>query len=74
MRRMTFQATVSFNLESPTDPLDAVFFPSAVVCNMNALRASFLAEVGEDPGKTQHNTTTHLTKNHAINGFSSSTY
>ncbi len=36
-------------MKSPTDPLDEVYFPSAVVCNMNALRRSFLSELMKDP-------------------------
>ena len=44
------QATVSFGLESPTEPLDKIFFPSIVVCNMNSLSGSFLHEISEDSG------------------------
>ncbi len=42
------QASVSFNLETPTLSLDEIFFPSAVVCNMNRLRKSFLKELQLD--------------------------
>lgn len=42
-------STVSYNLESPTVALDDVFFPSVVVCNMNALRKSFIQTLIEDP-------------------------
>lgn len=41
-------ATVAYNLESPTVPLDEVFFPSMVVCNMNTLRRSFITSILED--------------------------
>jgi hypothetical protein len=36
-------------LESPTVPLDDVFFPSVVVCNMNSLRKSFIHDLMSDP-------------------------
>ena len=42
-------STVSYNLESPTVALDDVFFPSVVVCNMNALRKSFIKTLIDDP-------------------------
>ena len=42
-------ATVSYNLESPTVTLDEVFFPSLTVCNMNAVRRSFIHALIEDP-------------------------
>jgi len=41
------QATVSFELKSATESLDQVFFPSVVVCNINALRTSFVYELME---------------------------
>jgi len=41
------QATVSFELKSATESLDGVYFPSMVVCNINALRASFILELLE---------------------------
>jgi len=40
---------VSYNLQSPTVALDDVFFPSATVCSMNALRKSFIQTLIEDP-------------------------
>lgn len=43
-------ATVAYNLESPTVPLDEVFFPSMVVCNMNTLRRSFIEAILSDEG------------------------
>ena len=45
------KATVSFGLESPTESLDSIYFPSAVLCNMNALSGSFIRDISEDPGK-----------------------
>jgi hypothetical protein len=47
-------ATVAYNLESPTVPLDEVFFPSMVVCNMNTLRCRPVA----DPKTFKFTTTT----------------
>ena len=44
-----FSSSVSYNLESPTVPLDQVFFPSVVVCNMNSLRKSFIQTLMTDP-------------------------
>ena len=35
-------ATVSYQIESPTVPLEQVFFPSISLCNMNKLRKSFI--------------------------------
>ena len=43
------ESTVSHNLESRTVPLDDVFFPSTLVCNMNNVRRSFIVEVIQDP-------------------------
>ena len=43
-------ATVAYNLESPTVPLDEVFFPSMVICNMNTLRRSFIEAILKDDG------------------------
>ena len=48
------ESTVSYNLESRTVPLDDVFFPSTLICNMNNLRKSFILEVLHDP-KVQAN-------------------
>ena len=42
-------STVSFNLESPTTPLTEVFYPSVVVCNMNAMRKSLVHYLLRDP-------------------------
>ena len=42
-------ATVSYELESPTIPLDDVYFPSVVICNMNILRKSFIMALMKDP-------------------------
>ena len=39
---------MAYNLESPTVPLDEVFFPSMVVCNMNTLRRSFIEAILSD--------------------------
>jgi hypothetical protein len=39
---------VRYSLESATVPLDEVFFPSMVVCNMNTLRSSFVYSMIED--------------------------
>ena len=46
-------ATVAYNLESPTVPLDEVFFPSMVICNMNTLRRSFMDAILSDEGIKQ---------------------
>jgi|688.fasta_scaffold1454935_1 hypothetical protein len=42
------EATVSYNLQSPTVSLEEVFFPSVVVCNMNTLRSSFINSLLDD--------------------------
>jgi hypothetical protein len=39
------EASVSFNLQSPTNTLDDVYFPSVALCNMNLLRKSFIKEL-----------------------------
>jgi hypothetical protein len=44
-------------LESATIPLDEVFFPSFVVCNMNTLRKSFIQSLIEDPALAAINVT-----------------
>ena len=41
-------ASVSFELESPTVPLSEVFFPSLTICNMNLLRRSFVDALIKD--------------------------
>ena len=41
-------ATVKYNLESPTVSLDEVYFPSMTVCNMNILRRSFIEAILKD--------------------------
>ena len=41
-------ATVSYRLDSATVPLNEVFFPSVVVCNMNTLRRSFIQSLVKD--------------------------
>ena len=41
---------MAYNLESPTVPLDEVFFPSMVICNMNTLRRSFIEAILKDDG------------------------
>ena len=46
--REFYSATVAFNLDSPTRPLDDVFFPSAVICNMNALSKSFVKRLNDE--------------------------
>ncbi len=43
------EATVAYNLESPTVPLDDVFFPSVAFCNMNNLRKSMIHSLMKDP-------------------------
>ncbi len=42
-------SSVSYDLATPTQPLDDVFFPSLVVCNMNQLRSSFVWAILKDP-------------------------
>ena len=42
-------ATVAFNLESSHHPLDEIYFPSLVICNMNTVRKSFVLELISDP-------------------------
>ena len=41
-------ATVSYQIESPTVPLEQVFFPSITLCNMNKLRKSFIFSLFAD--------------------------
>ena len=43
-------STIAYNLESYTVPLDEVFFPSMVICNMNTLRRSFIEAIMNDDG------------------------
>ncbi len=43
------ESSVSYDLATPTQPLDDVFFPSLVLCNMNQLRSSFVHALVEDP-------------------------
>ncbi len=43
------ESTVSYDLATPTHPLDDVFFPSLVICNMNQLRSSFIWALVKDP-------------------------
>jgi hypothetical protein len=43
------EATVSFSLESPTVSLSEVYFPAMTLCNMNALRRSFVHSLLKDP-------------------------
>ncbi len=54
--------TVSYNLESPTVPLDDVFFPSVTLCNMNSLRKSFIQTLMKDPAINQSITFSKLWK------------
>ena len=49
-------ATVSYQLESPTVPLDDVYFPSLVLCNMNQLRLSLVHSLMTD-SSLQNSTT-----------------
>ena len=42
-------SSVSYDLATPTMPLDGVFFPSLVLCNMNQLRGSFVHALVNDP-------------------------
>ena len=42
-------SSVSYDLQTPTQPLDDVFFPSIVICNMNQLRSSFIYALINDP-------------------------
>jgi len=51
------EASVTYKLESSTVPLNEVFFPSVVICNMNTLRKSFIADIIKDPGLTALNVT-----------------
>ena len=51
------EATVSYNLQSPTVSLEEVFFPSVVVCNMNTLRSSFVYSLLQDVKFKQKNIT-----------------
>ena len=56
-------STVSYNLESRTIPLDDVFFPSTVICNMNTLRRSFVMAILEDEAiKVRDQLQSHLDK------------
>ncbi len=43
------ESSVSYDLATPTQPLDDVFFPSVVVCNMNQLRSSMIYALINDP-------------------------
>ena len=56
-------ATVAYNLESPTVPLDEVFFPSMVVCNMNTLRRSFIEAILSDDSMKSLGTSFNELKN-----------
>ncbi len=42
------ESSVSYDLETPLQPLNDVFFPSLVLCNMNQLRSSFVWAVVND--------------------------
>ncbi len=52
--------TVAYNLESPTVPLDDVFFPSVAFCNMNSLRKSLIHTLMKDPVVSQKTTFVEL--------------
>ena len=54
-------ATVSYELESPTVALDYVYFPSVTLCSMNNLRKSFIYSLMEDPVLGNLTTATKLT-------------
>ena len=57
------EAKVTYSLESPTLPLDSVFFPSMTICNQNAMRNSFLDDI---LGKIQNYSFTHVTEENRI--------
>ena len=42
------ESTVAYNLDTPTVSLEHVFFPSVTLCNMNALRRSFIVSLMKD--------------------------
>ncbi len=42
-------STVSYDLDTPTLPLDGVLFPGMVLCNMNQMRSSFIWALINDP-------------------------
>jgi hypothetical protein len=42
------ESTVAYNVESRTVPLNDVFFPSTVFCNMNNVRKSFIQAILKD--------------------------
>ncbi len=50
-------SSVSYDLATPTQPLDEVFFPSLVLCNMNQLRSSFIWALVNDPALKVRNST-----------------
>ena len=42
------ESTVAYSLDKPTVSLEHVFFPSVTLCNMNALRKSFIVSLMRD--------------------------
>ena len=65
------ETTVSYELESPTVPLDDVYFPSLSFCNMNTLRKSFIHSLMTDPSlknMTNYKELFHLVDEHFIQG------
>ena len=66
------EATVSYELESPTVSLEDVFFPSVVLCNMNILRQSFIMALMKDPdlkSRTSYEELFLLVDEHFIQGI-----
>ena len=66
------EATVSYELESPTVSLEDVFFPSVVLCNMNILRQSFIMTLMKDPdlkSRTTYEELFSLVDKHFIQGI-----
>ena len=48
---------MSYRLDSATVPLNEVFFPSVVICNMNTLRRSFIQSLVQDEKLKSFNVT-----------------
>ena len=66
------ETTISYQLESPTVPLNDVYFPSVVLCNMNILRKSFIHSLMNDPflkNITNYEELFHLVDEHFIQGI-----
>ena len=66
------ETTISYQLESPTVPLNDVYFPSVALCNMNILRKSFITSLMTDPflmNITNYDELFHLVDEHFIRGI-----